>query len=351
MTTDPHPDLRSTVEISPRLVGGIALVGAAMMPIPAMVDGALIPGFGVRIYLAAFVYLVAVGLFFTIAPRVATPFVAWAVISGDVLYAVLGLCYSRPQLFNVPIVLTVLCSVAAWTFSTRMLVLKLLVMTGCVYVGLSPSYPNNPALHLAETGVHAGVLTLVTWWLHLMRRRMITLTQRLQFLSDTDALTGLHNRRYLDQHVGEVVDSARTSGRRLAALVIDLDHFKRINDALGHEAGDRVLVAVANSIRSVLHSGELLARTGGEELLILTAVTTHSLAVRLAELVRQAVIESGTPIDITCSVGVATALVPAQEDPTRFVWALVSRADRAMYRAKLAGRNLVVEDDNDVGEG
>jgi diguanylate cyclase (GGDEF)-like protein len=232
-----------------------------------------------------------------------------------------------------------------------MLVLKLLVMTGCVYVGLSPSYPNNPALHLAETGVHAGVLTLVTWWLHLMRRRMITLTQRLQFLSDTDALTGLHNRRYLDQHVGEVVDSARTSGRRLAALVIDLDHFKRINDALGHEAGDRVLVAVANSIRSVLHSGELLARTGGEELLILTAVTTHSLAVRLAELVRQAVIESGTPIDITCSVGVATALVPAQEDPTRFVWALVSRADRAMYRAKLAGRNLVVEDDNDVGEG
>lgn len=163
----------------------------------------------------------------------------------------------------------------------------------------------------------------------------------------TDPLMGIHNRRYLDRRLKEEVDRALRYGVPLSVLLLDIDRFKRINDAYGHPVGDRVLCGLGKLIRDTVRNTDVVARYGGEEILVIATCTPPPPVPVVAERVRRtveaAVLVPATPatrgeeIRVTVSIGVAS-LGP----DIRTVEALVQRADQAMYRAKREGRNRVV---------
>ena len=163
-----------------------------------------------------------------------------------------------------------------------------------------------------------------------------------QQLAITDALTGLYNRRGLFELGQREIDRAARFNRPLTALMIDLDHFKRVNDTYGHAVGDQVLRAVAECCRNNIREIDVAGRYGGEEVVILLPENDRVAASQVAERLRQAI--SATPaatergdIAITISVGVA-ALAAGDHD----LAALIHRADVALYAAKQGGRNRVV---------
>ena len=160
-----------------------------------------------------------------------------------------------------------------------------------------------------------------------------------------DPLTRLHNRRGLDAEIEQLVP---TGGRQIGVLAIDIDKFKAINDAYGHDAGDRVLVSVANATRDAVAAVEVrsvIARTGGEEFVVVVEGGPYVVQ-RVATLLHQAVAASDGEATPTVSVGVASGL-SAGSDAQTVVRDLIDRADAAMYRAKHAGGDRTVSDDGD----
>lgn len=176
----------------------------------------------------------------------------------------------------------------------------------------------------------------------LARRR-----EELLALSRTDALTGLFNRRYFEERLNEEFARSRRYGSPLSLVMLDIDHFKRINDTFGHPFGDQVLKAVAQTARSRLREVDLLARYGGEELIALLPETGPVDALRVCERVREAIASLGLehpaadgtqqPVRLTASLGVAT--VPSADLAS--AEALLMAADTSLYAAKGAGRNRV----------
>ena len=126
-------------------------------------------------------------------------------------------------------------------------------------------------------------------------------------------------------------------------MVLDLDHFKQVNDAHGHAAGDAVLQAVSRSLAATVRPADLLARTGGEEIVVVGMVSDSDEAARLGERLRAAVAEtrSADGHGVTVSIGVALVRPVDGEDATASLWRLIDRADAAMYDAKRAGRDRV----------
>ncbi len=171
--------------------------------------------------------------------------------------------------------------------------------------------------------------------------------ERLKRVGLTDSLTGVNNRRFFDQRLGEEVARARRSGEPLACLFLDIDHFKRINDRHGHRVGDRVLSEVAGLIREQLRSTDVLGRYGGEEFSALLVNAEKEKALEIAERIRGVIearrfpLEDGGTLSATISIGVSS-LPAAVEGNGNIAEALVDRADQALYLAKNAGRNRVV---------
>jgi diguanylate cyclase (GGDEF)-like protein len=166
-----------------------------------------------------------------------------------------------------------------------------------------------------------------------------------------DSLTGIANRRTLDQRLEEDWRRAMRTQTPLALMMIDVDHFKQFNDAFGHRAGDDCLRAIAQALtQHVQRAGELVARFGGEEFVVLLPEVDASRANRIAEVIRVAVYELGIAHPhadnhrVTVSVGCAALVPHAGEDCHR----LVDLADQMLYLAKRAGRNCVRVDDADV---
>ncbi len=164
----------------------------------------------------------------------------------------------------------------------------------------------------------------------------------------TDVLTGMHNRRYLlDRLRGELADAQR-SQTPLACLILDADHFKRINDEHGHLAGDSVLREIARRISTRIRANDVGARFGGEEFALLLPGTPTDVAAKLGERIRETVSRSPVELSdsqsvrVTVSVGVAS-LTPARqaEDLERAGDFLLAAADKALYQAKQDGRNCV----------
>lgn len=161
----------------------------------------------------------------------------------------------------------------------------------------------------------------------------------------TDALTGLFNRRYLDTHAKALFEQARAAASPLSTLVIDIDHFKSVNDTHGHAAGDSVLREFAQRLRRNTRGVDLICRMGGEEFIIVMPDTPLWRARQIAERLRSCIatepfrINVGTQITVTASVGLATV-----ETSDEGMDALFGRADQALYAAKREGRNRVVAD-------
>ena len=161
----------------------------------------------------------------------------------------------------------------------------------------------------------------------------------------TDPLTGLHNRRYMESHLGTLVNQAAQSGRSLSVLIADIDYFKKVNDTYGHDAGDNVLREFASRLRRNTRGIDLACRLGGEEFVIIMPDTDLSRALQVAERVRACIaaepfqVNASSTLAVTASVGVST-LERKQDTPDT----LFKRADTALYAAKRNGRNQVVAD-------
>ena len=162
-------------------------------------------------------------------------------------------------------------------------------------------------------------------------------------LSIRDDLTGIANRRHLINQLQERLMEAGRTGTPLTLLVIDLDHFKSINDRLGHLAGDAVLKEVARTISSRVRGNDLVGRYGGEEFIVLLPHTPPQAAVKLAEELRRAVEAIAIPYgDLHLEVTVSIGVCGSPPDSPLSGDALLEGADRAMYLAKSRGRNQVV---------
>jgi two-component system cell cycle response regulator len=164
-------------------------------------------------------------------------------------------------------------------------------------------------------------------------------------LAVTDALTGLFNRRYLETHAKALAEQANTAGSPLSVLIVDIDHFKSVNDMHGHAAGDSVLREFAQRLRRSTRGVDLVCRMGGEEFIVVMPDTPLWRARQIAERLRSGVaaepfrVNAAAQITVTASVGLATL-----ETAGEGMDALFSRADQALYAAKREGRNRVVAD-------
>lgn len=168
---------------------------------------------------------------------------------------------------------------------------------------------------------------------------------RMRALAERDALTNLPNRRALGEVLPRLVDEARAQARPLAVVFADLDRFKAINDQHGHAVGDEVLVEAARRLSTFLRGGEMAARQGGEEFVLLLPGADATRAMAAAERLRALLADtpfptSKGPLEVTASFGVAT-IAPETGRRSSGPSELLARADAAMYRAKQGGRNRV----------
>jgi diguanylate cyclase (GGDEF)-like protein len=165
----------------------------------------------------------------------------------------------------------------------------------------------------------------------------------------TDALTGLKNRRALLENGSRFVALARRQRNELALLLLDLDHFKRVNDSLGHAAGDKVLAEIGGILARETRDADLVGRIGGEEFAVFLPGTEPAGAAQLAERIRVAVravslAKSGAALRLSVSIGVAALAADGCDD----IAALLETADRRLYRAKEQGRDHVCTSDSDA---
>jgi two-component system, cell cycle response regulator len=174
--------------------------------------------------------------------------------------------------------------------------------------------------------------------------RIVSLEQRLRHMSETDSLTGLLNRRAMTAASEQILIA--TSGTQPVSLILlDIDHFKRVNDRYGHLVGDEVLRLIANTVRQQVQLDDLVGRWGGEELIVLLPGLAAAEALAAAERLRTMIerashsVADGYPIQVTASLGVTTRDMSAATSFT----SLVKQADDCLYAAKRGGRNRVVE--------
>jgi len=163
----------------------------------------------------------------------------------------------------------------------------------------------------------------------------------LEKLVETDALTGLNNRRHFDERLRQEIARSRRHENPLAIAMLDLDHFKAINDGHGHDIGDCALRSIANLLKAQARETDSISRIGGEEFVLLMVSTGESEAIAYAKRIRETI--EGAPIvcedselSLTCSIGVAVLSAEVRDAEH-----LLKRADSAMYEAKNRGRNAV----------
>jgi len=237
----------------------------------------------------------------------------------------------------------------------------------------------NRANDLKTAELRSGMLQQRAWWmlaglfgisfavvavlyrkLRVTNRLLADKNRELSFQSSRDPLTALYNRRYFQDFIGDAggqEERRRADGKLIEALVLlDLDHFKEINDRYGHAAGDSVLVAVAGRLRETLRETDMIVRWGGEEFLVFVSATQASKLDEIALRIMQAVSAEpfawhGASIPITASIGFVSMPLPPREKPLPWERA-IGLADMALYLAKVHGRNRgygvieLVDDDN-----
>jgi diguanylate cyclase (GGDEF)-like protein len=319
------------------------LVGGALMgTINLFVNDVLRDGPQRWFYAATMAACVAAAVPLVVRRRASRWHTFGLVLLGDLIYLVVVFCIDDPVRYATPLMLLFPAFVAAWFLGPWELGLNMVVTAVVCLIALWPSYDSPVGLGV-QVGVSAGMLNAGALGVFVLRRRVQRLLVATQTLSHLDPLTGLYNRRFLVAQAPRIWRQARRDGTRVAAMVLDLDHFKRLNDAHGHAAGDAVLRAVAASLAATVRPPDVLARTGGEEIVVLGLVGDPDEAARLAERLRTAVASTRTDDGhaVTASIGVALTRPVDGEDAPDGLWRLVDRADAAMYEAKQQGRDRV----------
>jgi diguanylate cyclase (GGDEF)-like protein len=220
---------------------------------------------------------------------------------------------------------------AGWVPMTLGSLLRVLQAAGFTQVSMTNMYSYGVLMQAAVI-----MMGLADRLLRVRRERDLA-----QQAAEHDGLTGLLNRRALEQRLRALTDEARAGGAGLAIMFLDIDHFKAINDTYGHAGGDLCLQAVAGRINAELRSGDYLGRWGGEEFVALLPGSNIDDARQVSERVRSSI--AGNPfafeqhnMPVTISIGIAV-LDPLRDNAAT----LTARADAALYRAKQGGRNRV----------
>ncbi|MEH6471975.1 MAG: diguanylate cyclase [Halopseudomonas sp.] len=170
--------------------------------------------------------------------------------------------------------------------------------------------------------------------------KLLQLTEQLRHHAQTDSLTGTHNRRHFTELSTTELERCYREKRDCAMLAIDVDHFKQINDQLGHPGGDHILSSLVQALNNVMRPYDILGRIGGEEFAVLLPGAHQALAEKIAERLRRTIEQCSfefqqQPIRVTISVGITIAQAPQDLDQ------LFAKADQALYLAKRSGRNQV----------
>jgi chemotaxis family two-component system sensor kinase Cph1 len=200
---------------------------------------------------------------------------------------------------------------------------------------LSPVPPLLSWIAVCGLGAAGVLLAILIRQLRSRNMALSRINRTLDQLAHVDPLTGLRNRRAIEQLLVAELSAARRHDQPLTVLLADVDHFKRINDTHGHHAGDRALQEIGAALERSLRAEDALGRWGGEEFLAVLRFTDTDGALRVAERLRSAVAQTGSEQDArSITIGVARwDGEPVDE--------LLARADRALYAGKLAGRDLV----------
>lgn len=177
--------------------------------------------------------------------------------------------------------------------------------------------------------------------LNIAKSNLEELNRELDFSSRIDVLTGLYNRRHMEERLNEEYQVFLRSGQAFSIMIADIDDFKQVNDNYGHDVGDRVLKTLSNTLRNSIREYDVIARWGGEEFLLLFPKLEGLASMQRAEVIRQAVendihIYNDDVLNITITIGLAII----EKDET--IEELIKRADNALYEGKNAGKNKVV---------
>lgn len=210
-------------------------------------------------------------------------------------------------------------------------------------LGLGSFHPSRFAPNLATDFMrHLGCIVAICI-------ENVINNERLKHIGLTDPLTGVNNRRYVERRLHEEISRITRQGSALSCLYIDIDHFKKINDTIGHQGGDEVLREVAACIKGELRLSDALGRLGGEEFLALLIDADSTDAMVVAERIRAGVAEltfaitANVNLAVTVSIGVATLIAPDHNVSIEAIaLELIAKGDRALYQAKGGGRNRVV---------
>ena len=206
--------------------------------------------------------------------------------------------------------------------------LSILLITSLAY------YSSQP---IQETSIVIASMLLTILFANIIVKTIVDLQNKLRDISIIDELTGAYNRRHLNDSLETALARLKRYDNNISLILLDIDHFKRINDTLGHSAGDRVLKNIVNIIWSSLRSIDMVFRYGGEEFIVLLPETTRDNALQVAEKLRS-MIQDIHIIDhrhVTISAGIAQIRAKETIDD------LLKRVDDALYKAKNSGRNRV----------
>ncbi|WP_380172527.1 diguanylate cyclase [Kineococcus sp. DHX-1] len=349
---DPVPSLRASqvfmVLCAPAL---LVLALAVVFVVPEV----LRPGAG-PVVLGAGVLAQPVALLAVVRHRRTGRPQGWWSVWATGLIAVLTACVADEAFRQTAVTALVVGPLYAAMFCSARSMLGHLALALVVATGLVVDLPGDPLVRASRVVAVDMVLALTVAGLFALRARLdaavaraVAARDRADVLAARDPLTGLLNRRGLRTAL-----AVRPPGA-LGAVLLDIDHFKRVNDSLGHGAGDEVLLRVAGVLAATVRSEDLLARIGGEEFFVLVPGRRPHEVAALAERLRAAVADDGGLPPVTVSAGVAVGPVP-DADPAAVdsagpdvVDALYARADRLLYRAKQEGRNRVCSETSTRG--
>ncbi len=277
--------------------------------------------------------------------RIGVPLMLVTVLGGDLAYLACCVCVVDARLYATPLMLLFPTLVGAWYLPVRGLFVHLLVVP--VLIGAVLHVPGAPVGGwLVQVTASTTMLTGAAVMVFVLSGKVRSLLETSQRLVYLDPLTGLLNRRGLSVQGEALRSRAAARERQIAALVIDIDHFKRLNDRFGHAAGDRVLAVVAEAVRLTIGPEDLAVRTGGEEFVVLRATPGTRDVETMAHRVHRAILDAAhcscPQWPVTVSIGTAMAPPAGEGQGNETLHVLIAQADRALYAAKEAGRNRVV---------
>jgi diguanylate cyclase (GGDEF)-like protein len=214
----------------------------------------------------------------------------------------------------------------------------------CTALSAGASIPDMAEDDFINFAINRGVVALVLYSTCLLIYRINRSSEVLRRLATTDPLTGALNRRHFMELMTREQRRADRYSTTYSILMIDIDHFKRVNDTYGHQVGDQAIQAMADACKRIVRPTDLVARYGGEEFIVTLTHTDQAGALRVAERLREGVAEIAVPtekgaLSFTISIGLSTYAKKSTVDK------IIGRADQALYKAKQGGRNRVCVED------